>query len=130
MRTEQERISLLMMRRWGDRRKSYAHVTKLFNRTFRNEDNGISKSTVIRTVQRFEEMGFIKDRNRQGRPAIATNDWAGILNEAINLNDLRQRIINEFRIMSREFCRNAVVSFYNRLAHCQTAEERQFEYLL
>ena len=43
-----------------------------------------------------------------------------------NLNDLHQRIINEFRIMPREFCRNAVLSFYNRLAHCQTAEGRQF----
>ena len=28
--------------------------------------------------------------------------------------------------MPREFCRNAVLSFYNRLAHCQTAEGRQF----
>ncbi|KYN17065.1 hypothetical protein ALC57_10664 [Trachymyrmex cornetzi] len=46
-----------------------------------------------------------------------------------NLNDLRQRIINEFRTISCEFCRNAV-SFYNRLSHCQTAEGRQFEYLL
>jgi len=46
-----------------------------------------------------------------------------------NLNDLRQRIINEFRIMPREFCRNVILSFYN-LAHCQTAEGRQFEYLL
>jgi len=47
-----------------------------------------------------------------------------------NLDDLRQRIINEFRIMPHEFCRNAVLTFYNRLAHCQTAEGRQFEYLL
>ncbi|XP_018315540.1 uncharacterized protein [Mycetomoellerius zeteki] len=61
------------MRGWGDRRRSYAHVTELFNQTFKNEDNDISKSAVIRTVQRFEETGFVKDRNRQDRPAIATN---------------------------------------------------------
>jgi len=53
-----------MMRRWGDRRRSYAYVTELFNQTFRNEDNSIYKSTVIRTVQRFEEMDFVKDCNR------------------------------------------------------------------
>ncbi|KYN15703.1 hypothetical protein ALC57_11999 [Trachymyrmex cornetzi] len=47
-----------------------------------------------------------------------------------NLNDLRQRIINIIRIMPREFCRNAILSFYNRLAHYRTAEGRQFKYLL
>ncbi|KYQ47267.1 hypothetical protein ALC60_13715 [Trachymyrmex zeteki] len=47
-----------------------------------------------------------------------------------NLNDLRQRIINEFRTIPREFYRNAVLSFYNCLAYCQTTEGRQFEYLL
>ncbi|KAG5320514.1 SETMR methyltransferase, partial [Pseudoatta argentina] len=42
------------------------------DRTFQSKDenNGISKSTVIRTVQRFKQMGFV---NRQGRPAITTN---------------------------------------------------------
>ena len=59
MFTEHERIFLLMMRGWSDRRRSYA-----CDRT---------KSTVIRTIQRFEKMGFVKDRNRQGRLAIATN---------------------------------------------------------
>ncbi|KYQ46987.1 hypothetical protein ALC60_13999, partial [Trachymyrmex zeteki] len=67
-----ERISLLMIREWSDRRRSYAHVTELFNQTFRNEDNGISKSTVIRTVQRFEEMSFVKDRNRQAIEVLGT----------------------------------------------------------
>lgn len=50
--SEQERISLLMMRGWGDRVRSYTEVRMLFNRTFRNEDgvNLVSKSTVERTA--------------------------------------------------------------------------------
>jgi len=35
--SESERISLLMMRGWGDRIRSYHNVVDLFNRTFRNE---------------------------------------------------------------------------------------------
>lgn len=48
-------------------------MTELSNQTFRNENNGISKPTVIHTVQRFEEADSIKDIVRQGRPTTATN---------------------------------------------------------
>jgi len=37
---------------------------------------------------------------------------------------------DKFRSILREFCRNAISSFYNRLAHYQTAERHQFEHLL
>jgi len=51
-----------MMQEWCDHRRFYAQVTELFHQTFRNEDNDISKSAVIRTVQGFKEIGFVKDR--------------------------------------------------------------------
>ncbi|KMQ85171.1 transposable element tc3 transposase [Lasius niger] len=72
--TERERISLLMMRGWGNQVRSYKEVMRLFNDTFRNENNGISKSTVVRTVQRFQVTGSVKNRRKPGRPATASND--------------------------------------------------------
>jgi len=47
--SERNRITLLMMREWGDQQKGYKTATRLFNENFRNENNRISKSTVIRT---------------------------------------------------------------------------------
>jgi len=62
MLTEHERISLLMMREWDDCKWSYAQMIELFNQTFRIEDNDISKSIVIYTIQHFEETGFVIDK--------------------------------------------------------------------
>ena len=46
--SERERVSVLMMRGWGDRFRSYDQVRLLFNRTFRNGGglNPVSKSTI------------------------------------------------------------------------------------
>src|SRR5215467_12306134 len=71
--SEQERISLLMMRGWGDRLRSYTDVKNLFNYTFRNADNGISRSTVHRTIRRFEQTGSAKNRPKPGRPISGTS---------------------------------------------------------
>lgn len=71
--TERERISLLMMRGWGNRQRSYNDVRQLFNATFRNDNTSISKSTVYKTIRRFEETGSVKDRPKPGRPVTATN---------------------------------------------------------
>ncbi|XP_067205325.1 uncharacterized protein [Linepithema humile] len=67
--SEQERVSLLMMRGWGDQVRSYNKVRVLFNRTFRNGDglSPVSKSTVERTVRRFMDNGTVKDLERSGR---------------------------------------------------------------
>jgi len=46
---------------------------RLFNKTLCNKNNRISKTTVVRTVQRFEENGSVKNHPKSGRPAIATN---------------------------------------------------------
>lgn len=72
--TERERISLLIMRGWGDLRRSLNDVVALFNQSFREGMTPISKSTVSRTVSRFEQTGSVKDRLRSGRPSTATND--------------------------------------------------------
>ena len=72
--SERDRITLLMMRGWGDQQRGYKTVTRLFNENFRNENNRISKSTVISTIQRFEETGSVKNRLRSGRRKTATNN--------------------------------------------------------
>lgn len=70
--TDRERITILMMRGFGDRIRSYQEVANLFNDTFGNRPP-ISKSTVYRTVDRFERTGSIKDELRSERPKDATN---------------------------------------------------------
>lgn len=72
--SERDRITLLMMRGWGDQVRGYNSVTRLFNEHFREKNNKISKSTVVRTVQRFEETGSVKDRPKSGRPKVATSE--------------------------------------------------------
>lgn len=74
--TEQERVSLLMMRGWRDRVRSYNEVRVLFNRTFRNGDglSPVSKSTVERTVRRFMDNGTVKDLERSGRPKSVASE--------------------------------------------------------
>lgn len=64
--TETERILLISMRGCGDNVRSYSEVAKLFNARF-PERNPISKSTVFKTVGRFEETGKLEDRIRPGR---------------------------------------------------------------
>lgn len=74
--SEQERISLLMMRGWGDRQRSYVQVRDLFNESFRANAGAtpISKSTVIRTCQRFQETGNVKNRQIPGRPKSVVDE--------------------------------------------------------
>lgn len=72
--SEQERVSLLMMRGWGYRRRSLNEVVQLFNETFRVDLTGISKSTVSKTIQRFEEIGSNKIRPKSGRPKTETSE--------------------------------------------------------
>lgn len=76
--SERERISLLMMRGWGDRQRSLNDVTTLFNRTFRENATPLSKSTVSKTVNRYETTGSVKDRQKPGRPRTATNEESSL----------------------------------------------------
>lgn len=71
--SESERITLLMMRGFGDRIRSYEEVKNLFNDTFPDR-NPVSKSVVYKTVSRFEETGSVKNRPKLGRPRSALNE--------------------------------------------------------
>ncbi|XP_018375240.1 PREDICTED: uncharacterized protein LOC108769006 [Trachymyrmex cornetzi] len=48
-------------------------VKERFNETFRNGLTPISKSTVERTIRRFNDTGSVKDRPKTGRPMTTTN---------------------------------------------------------
>ncbi|XP_071579661.1 uncharacterized protein [Temnothorax nylanderi] len=69
--SERERITILMMRGWGDNERSFTDV-RLFNNTYPNRQ--ISKSTVLKTVRRFQETGSVRSRFRSGRSSSATNN--------------------------------------------------------
>jgi len=72
--TERERITLLMMRGYGDRERSFREVRDLFNAEFRQGRQGISVATVLKTCNRFQDTGCVRDRQRSGRPKIANKD--------------------------------------------------------
>lgn len=72
--TKIQRITLLKMHGWGDRKKSYNDVVVLSNGNFGERRTPISKSTVSRSLSRFKHTASVKDRQRFCRPAIATND--------------------------------------------------------
>lgn len=71
--TERERILILMMKGYGNITRSNEDVQILFNDTFRVGAEQISKSTVQRTIARFNLSGSVKDLPRSGRPVTATN---------------------------------------------------------
>lgn len=48
-------------------------MRRLFNETFHNQDIAISKSTVERTIKRFEETGSVKNRAIPDKSATAIN---------------------------------------------------------
>lgn len=58
--TDHKRIALLMMRGWGDHRRSYNETLQILTDTFWVSKVSISKSTVHRTITRFEETGHVK----------------------------------------------------------------------
>lgn len=72
--TEREKISILMMRGWGNNQRSYKDVRTLFNQSFRQGQTQISKMTVSRIVNRFNQHGTVKDRPRSGRPVTVTTE--------------------------------------------------------
>jgi len=62
--SERERISILMMRGWGDYQRSLETVQVLFNETFLDRNEPISKNTVKKTIDRFNETGSVTDLPR------------------------------------------------------------------
>jgi len=70
--SERERITILIMRGWGDNERSYTAVALLFNETYPNRQ--INKSTVFKTIEHFRETGSVKNRPKSGRSSSATNE--------------------------------------------------------
>ena len=67
-----------MIRGWGDVKRSFTQVKNRLNETFRKGLPPISKSTVDRTVKRFENIDSVKDHPRIGRPKTTTTDEASL----------------------------------------------------
>lgn len=75
--TETERMTILMMRGYGDRIRTYEEVSNLFNDVYPDRPP-INKSVVRHTVIRFLETGSVKNRERSGRPKSATTEEKSI----------------------------------------------------
>lgn len=71
--TERERIEILMMIGYGDRKRTFDEVRYLFNNKY-PERPPIAKSTVCKILQKFNETGEVKDAPRSGRSRTATNN--------------------------------------------------------
>lgn len=75
--TEHDRIEILMMIGYGDRRRSYSEVVALYN-AIHEDREPIARSTVIKTLQRFDETGGVKNRQKPGRPKVATSEESSL----------------------------------------------------
>ena len=71
--TQKERIEILILRRCGDKKRTYEQVVRQFNNTHPDR-LPICKSTVCKTVFRFQDTGSVNDRSKSGRPKMATNE--------------------------------------------------------
>lgn len=72
--SERERITLLMMVGFGDRKRGLQEAADLFNATFPDRMSLISKSTVYRNLRKFNETGSVKNIPGSGRKRTATNE--------------------------------------------------------
>lgn len=67
--SERERIEILMMIGYGDRRRSKVEVCELFNAAHPNRQP-ITRSTVCKIHLKYEEYGNVKDLPKTGRPKV------------------------------------------------------------
>lgn len=104
--SETERMEILMMRGYGDRRRTYDEVVALFNNV--HADRNISKSTVHRTIQRFMATGRTKNISKSGRPQAATNDDKK-LNVLLALEENPHISTNQLAL-NNEICQKSVVN--------------------
>lgn len=70
--SERERIEILMMIGFGDRRRTHQEVCDLFNDNHPNRQ--ISRSLVTKTLQRYNRSGSVANLPKSGRPKTATNE--------------------------------------------------------
>lgn len=70
--SERERIEILMMIGFGDRRRTHQEVCYLFNDIHPNRQ--ISRSQVTKTLQRYNRRGTVGNLSKSGRSKTATNE--------------------------------------------------------
>lgn len=73
--TRTERIEILMMIGYGDRRRTHEEACALFNAEHPNREP-ITRSTVTKMHSKFRNTGDVKDLEKSGRPKVATEDKA------------------------------------------------------
>lgn len=76
--TEKERIDILIMVGYGDRKRTQQEVCRLFNETYRNRH--INQSCVAKIVKKYAETGHVKTKPKTGRRKSVT-----IGNTALNV---------------------------------------------
>ena len=69
--SEKQRIEILMIYGYGDRRRTQREVCNVFNEVY--PDTPVSQAAVCQLVRKFQETGSVKDVKRTGRPKSATN---------------------------------------------------------
>lgn len=70
--TEKERIEILMILGYGDRRRTFEEVCRIFNQQYPNR-SPIVKSTVCKILKKFNATGNVKDIQKSGRPKTQTS---------------------------------------------------------
>lgn len=134
--TERERIEILMMLGYGNRRRTYREVANLFNGAH-PERNPISHSAVAKTYKRYQNFGTVKNNLKAGRPKSATSDDMA-LDILISVNDepktsSTQLALNNnisqtsvMRIMKREKIRPYKVTLIHELSEDDPDRRMQF----
>lgn len=98
--TETQRMDILIFQGYGDNTRSYQEVCNLFNARYPNKH--ITKSTVCKTLRRYQETGTNNSMPRTGRPKTATDDESKI-------NVLLQ-IEESSKVSTRQLATNTVIS--------------------
>lgn len=75
--SDREKIQILMMVGYGDRKRTQLEVCNLFNELYPNR-NPITQSCVSKLIRRFNDTGSIKNLPRTGRPKVATDGYKAL----------------------------------------------------
>lgn len=76
--SEKDRIEILMMVGYGDRRRSTNEVCELFNH-IHPDRTPLSQSTVCKILRKYEEHGHVKNLPKSGRPKVDENVQLDVL---------------------------------------------------
>jgi len=141
--TEREKIEILMMVGYGDRKRTQLEVCDLFNETYPNRQ-AITQSCVSKLVKTFNRTGSINSRPRSGRPKttsagekaldilldVQENPKRSLRHFAIEHNVSHQSVNNLFRAEKMHPYKSHLVQelneedFYRRSEFCETVMER------